>query len=175
MFLKKLSITILLFCCVSAADAQTPPATRAAIDETHLAALHASGYAGSLRAAIVRNCRTQASYSGSPLCFNIYAISDEQIEEYALPAFKKAVSTQQARTAYEFWTSRQGREIKKLLMEFVAAPEFQRTEPKPHRFSANQLEMLERYNKSEAGLAEASFAADNQVLMSVFQAIAEHY
>jgi hypothetical protein len=175
----KLLTAIFLTCCLNAANAQlipiTPPAKQAKGDETHLAALHSTGYARSLRAAIVRNCRTVPSYSGSSLCFNIHAISDEQIEEFALPAFRMAVSAPQARYVLEFWTSRQGREIKRLLFDLSEESGSSQAGVKDRRFSPAQLEAIAGYNNSVAGAAEASFSGNSEIAQAVLQAISEYY
>lgn len=134
-------------------------------DEISLRVLRAVDYAEIQRVVLTNDCQRKPGLAASlPACSKIGVVPPTTIELTVLPHFNRYVSNADAMAALAFWTSPDGARISKKLVREI-------TENNPTILTRDELQLLDRFNKSEAGIAMSRLAQDRSVSVAVIRAI----
>jgi len=135
-------------------------------DRLGLKLLQAISYADLVRVVAKRKCSNPAEAS-HPVCSKLDRVPNSFIERSALPYLKKHVSMAKAETALKFWTSPDGARINTFLVRYFSGQD-------PTLLSKSDVEKLDRFNKSEAGIALSSLTQDREANIAVLRAIGSY-
>jgi hypothetical protein len=134
-------------------------------EEVGLQVLQAVDYAKLQQIVINKQCRKIPGMAERvPACGKIGLVPRLAIDKMALPYFNSYVSEREARDALKFWTSPDGIEISKKFLKEIE-------DENPTLLTSEELNLLDSFNKSEAGRAMSRLAQDRSVSVTVIRAI----
>jgi hypothetical protein len=136
-------------------------------DELSLSVIRAIDYAELTRQVIRNMCINNPQLAVRvSACHKIDAVPDHVIEAMALPYFNSYVSPKTAKAALAFWSSPDGKKINKKLIDDVASGS-----ANTYRYTQRELDLLNHFNKSEAGIEMSRLANDRSVSQAIIRQI----
>ncbi len=134
-------------------------------DALSLRVLHAIEYADLTRIVTLQMCKRRPELVEQlPACSKIGTVPNTAIEKMVLPYFNRYVSSVDAQAALVFWSSADGAKISKKMLREIA-------ENNPTLLTAQEKQLLNNFNQSDAGLALARLARDRDVSKAMIRAI----
>lgn len=139
-------------------------------DELYFQLFKALNYSETSRATFKSDCQhyDPLALAGTPdgqlkiLCPKLDLIPDSVMETVALSYVKLHVSPKLARKAISFWSSNEGKRLKKKLTKEIATK-------KHDQLNADDIKLLQMANQSEYGHALGAFASDKAHGLAVVQ------
>jgi hypothetical protein len=130
-----------------------------------LRVLQAIDYAELTRIVTLNMCtRKPELVERLPACSKIAAVPNAAIEKMVLPHFRRYVSSADAKAALVFWSSPNGIKISKKMLREIA-------EDNPTLLNADEKQLLNSFNQSNAGAALSRLARDRDVSQAMIEAI----